>query len=91
MARIVRLSAKQGQSSNKGACPIVARAAPIIRPQDGAGGTTPSPRKERPDSSTTAEAAARLNWTRIGPLTFGKMVRSMIRSGPAPRARCAST
>ena len=74
IARIVRLSARQGQSSSKGAWPIVARAAPIIRPQDGAGGTTPSPRKERPDSSTTAEATARLNWTRIGPPTFGSIV-----------------
>jgi len=91
IARMVSASAAQGHNNSNGAWFIVPRAAPIIRPQDGAGGTTPSPRKDRPDSSTTAEAAARLNCTATGPATFGRIVRSMMRSGPAPSARIAST
>ncbi len=71
---MVRPSARHGHSSSRGACAMVERAAPIISPQDGDGGTTPRPRKERPDSSTTAEAAERLNCTSTGPATLGRMV-----------------
>jgi hypothetical protein len=66
-------------------------AAPIISPQDAAGGTTPRPRNDSPDSSTMAEAAVRLSCTMIGPATLGRMVRHMMRNGPPPRTRIAST
>ena len=88
---MVTVSARQGHSSRSGAWTIVPRAAPIISPQLGAGGTTPSPRNDSPDSSTTAEAAAKLNWTSTGPAMLGRIVRVMIRSRPAPSTFIAVT
>ena len=70
---------------------MVARAPRIISPQDGAGGTTPSPRNERPLSSTIAAATVSENWTSSGGATFGRMVRARMRGGLAPSAPCAST
>ncbi len=89
--RMVRERARQGQSSSAGACAMVVRPAAIIRPQEGAGGTTPRPRKESPLSSTTAEDAARLICTSSGPAMLGSTVRARMRKRPAPRTRTAST
>ena len=47
---------QQGHSSSQGACSMVPRAPRIMSPQEGSGGCTPRPRKDRPLSSTMAEA-----------------------------------
>ncbi len=88
---MVQVSARHGQSSSSGACSIVARAPRIIRPQDGDGGTTPRPRKDRPLSSTIAAATASENCTSSGRAMFGRIVRARMRPGEAPSARTAST
>src|SRR3546814_4417322 len=73
------VSARHGHSSSHGAWSMVLRAPRIIRPQDGSGGTTPSPRKDSPLSSTIAEATVSENCTSSGGATFGSTVRPRIR------------
>jgi hypothetical protein len=69
-------------------CP---RASRIISPQEGVGGTTPRPRKLRPDSRRMAAATVRENCTMIGARTLGRIVLNISRTWPPPRARVAST
>ena len=91
IARIVTVSSRHGQSSSSGAWSIVARAPRIIRPQDGVGGTVPSPRNDSPLSITIAAASVSENCTSSGPAIFGRIVRDRMRGVVAPSARTAST
>src|SRR5438132_1493537 len=51
----------------------------------------PRPRKLRAASTTMADATSSDVCTMIGAVTFGQMWRSMMRPGPAPSARAATT
>ena len=62
-----------------------------IVPQDGAGGCTPAPRNDSAASLRIAAATSSGKKTRIVEATFGSSSENMIRSGPAPWARAAST
>src|ERR1700753_109815 len=66
-------------------------AALIIWPQSAVGGGMPTPRKDRDASVTIDSGISRVEYTMIGAITFGRMSMNMIRHGPAPRARAAST
>ena len=63
----------------------------IIVPHDGLGGWTPAPRNDSADSSSTALAISRVKNTSSVETRFGTTSVTMIRSGPAPWARAAST
>ena len=67
----------------------VPRAPRIISPQDGAGGTTPSPRKRQARFDDDRRAAtASENCTSIGPAMLGRIVREQdARRARAERAR----
>ena len=59
-------------------------------PQAGVGGCTPAPMKLSPASTRMMPAADSDASTMMGATTLGSRCRSMIRLGPAPRARAAS-
>ena len=63
----------------------------IIVPQDGFGACTPAPRNDRADSSRIAFAISSVKKTTIVDERFGTTSVDMIRIGPAPWARAAST
>ena len=63
----------------------------IIVPQDGFGGCTPAPRNDSAASSRIAFAISSVKKTTIVEARFGRISVNMIRSGPAPWARAAST
>ena len=63
----------------------------IIVPQDGFGGRTPAPRNDSAASSSMALAISSVKNTRTVEARFGSTSVNMIRSGPAPCARAAST
>ena len=62
-----------------------------IRPQDGAGGGTPSPRKLSEASTRIAPPRPAEATTIMGAVTLGRMWRSIMRQFEQPRAREAST
>ena len=64
---------------------------PIIVPQDGSGGCTPTPRKPSAASSRIALATISGKNTITVEDRLGRISETMIRSEPAPWARAAST
>src|SRR5882724_12085616 len=62
-----------------------------IRPQDGAGGGTPIPRKLREASTRIAPLSPADATTMYGAMTFGRMCRSMMLQLAQPTACAAST
>ena len=60
-------------------------------PHDGFGGRTPAPRNDSAASSRIALATISGKKTTIVETRLGRISENMIRSGPAPCARAAST
>ena len=60
-------------------------------PHDGSGGTTPTPRNDSAASSRIALATISGAKTMIVDVRFGSSSPNIVRSGPAPWARAAST
>src|SRR5882724_1852895 len=60
-------------------------------PSEGVVGGTPMPRKLNVASVRIASARLMVAITTIGPSTFGRICDSMMRSGPTPMTRAAST
>ena len=58
---------------------------------DGAGGTTPRPRNDRPLSSSMAAATVSENWTINGAAMLGSRVRARMRWVGVPSETCAVT
>jgi hypothetical protein len=67
------------------------RASLMSRPQLGAGGCVPKPRKESEASATTAAEKTTVSWTTIGEIMLRSIWESTIRIGLAPSARAAVT
>ncbi len=63
----------------------------IIRPQDGSGGCTPSPRKDKAASSRIACAISRVATTISALRILGRISWARIRTGPKPAALAAAT
>ncbi len=89
--RTVSTSIAPGTIARCGAVAIRSMPSSIIVPQEGLGGRTPAPRKESAASSRMALAIRSVKKTRIVDARFGTTSPNMIRSGPAPWARAAST
>ena len=87
----VSTSIRPGTIVRCGAVAIRSMPSSIIVPQDGFGGRTPAPRNDSADSSRIALAISSVKNTRIVDERFGTTSLNMIRSGPAPWARAAST
>ena len=60
-------------------------------PHEGTYGGTPTPRKPRIDSASTAYAKMNVPWTRSGARQFGRMCRTAIARSRRPSARAAAT
>ncbi len=60
-------------------------------PQLATYGGTPTPRKLRAASPSTAYANTKVAWTMIGERQLGRMLRRRMRTSLAPSARAAST
>ena len=61
-----------GNMAIHGACTSASRPVAIMFPHDGAGGGTPIPRNESPDSSVIAFPTARAAATITGVMVFGR-------------------
>jgi hypothetical protein len=66
-------------------------AAATIEPHSAVGGFAPSPRNDRPESSSVAVPMSRLARINTGPVTIGTMSVPSDRSGENPSSRSAST
>ena len=62
-----------------------------MSPQSVWGGWMPSPRKLRPAMLRMEKPKLSVDWTSTGDSALGSTWRNMMRSGPAPMARAAST
>ena len=62
-----------------------------IAPHSAVGGWAPRPRKERPDSSSTALPMSRAASTSTGPAALGRMSVNRMRGPDAPSSRLATT
>ena len=60
-------------------------------PHEVAGGRTPAPRNDSAASKSTALATSSVKNTRMVEARFGSNSPNMMRTGPAPWARAAST
>ena len=88
---VILLGVALGTRRRWGERPMVSR--PLARsvPRDGSGGWTPAPRNDSAASRRIALAISRVKKTRIVEARFGTTSLNMIRIGPAPCARAAST
>ena len=89
--RTVSTSISPGTIVRCGAVAIRSTPSSIIVPQDGLGGRTPAPRNDSAASSSTAFAIRSVKNTSTVDARLGTISLNMIRSGPAPCARAAST
>ena len=80
-----------GNVAIHGACTNASRPVAIMLPQDGAGGGTPIPRKESPDSNVIAFPTANAAATITGVAELGSRWRQKSRWRDRPIARAAST
>jgi len=74
----------------QGAMLMKPRPSEIIRPQSGVGGTTPRPRKDRPEASRMAIDTRMPAWIRMGETMLGSTWRSTISRSGTPMRRAAS-
>ena len=79
--------ARPGKITIQGACSMKPRPSASIRPSDGVGGRTPTPRNDSEASTRMAIAISTEAWTSTGVAALGRMWRSTSRgTGGAERA-----
>jgi hypothetical protein len=82
---------RPGTTARCGPLTILSTPSRIIVPQEALGGRTPAFRNDSAASSRIALAIISGRKTTIVDDTFGRISANMIRTGPAPWARAAST
>jgi hypothetical protein len=89
--RTAAMMARPGKMTIQGAWSMKPRPSASMRPREGVGGRTPTPRKERAASTRMAMAMRTEACTRRGVVEFGRMWRRTTRGTVAPSARAPST
>lgn len=90
-ARTVTKRAPAGSSRYCGAAWYQTSAAVIICPQEGVGGFTPTPRKDRAASTVMFDGTRSAAYVMTGAARPGSSSRRAIRQGPQPLNRAAAT
>ena len=81
----------EGRSTGQGVVEKTMKPSLIMTPQVCVGGRMPIPKNESTDSVSMAPGIAKATVTMTGARMFGKTCLRMMRPGPAPIARAAST
>src|SRR4051812_15733155 len=85
------MMASPGKNNSQGAAEKKLRERLIMSPSDGVGSWTPTSRKDRAASASTAVPTAMATSTMTGWMTLGRMWRHTMRRAGTPTALAAST